>query len=69
MGRERFPEATRLLITADSGGSNGYRIRAFKVELAKLAKRDRARDHGLSLPTRHLEMEQESSTACSASSR
>jgi transposase len=38
MGRERFPEATRLLITADSGGSNGYRIRAFKVELAKLAK-------------------------------
>ena len=38
MGAERFPEAKRLLITADAGGSNGYRIRAFKVELAKLAK-------------------------------
>ena len=38
MGAERFPEAKRLLITADGGGSNGYRIRAFKVELAKLAK-------------------------------
>ena len=38
MGAERFPEAKRLLITADAGGSNGYRIRAFKVELAKLAR-------------------------------
>jgi hypothetical protein len=38
MGRERFPSATRLLITADAGGSNGYRLRAFKVELGKLAQ-------------------------------
>jgi hypothetical protein len=38
MGRPRYPEATRLLICADAGGSNGYRIRAWKVELAKLAK-------------------------------
>ena len=37
MGQARFPEATRLLVTADAGGSNGYRVRAFKVELAKLA--------------------------------
>ena len=37
MGRDRFPDADRLLITADAGGSNGYRIRAWKVELAKLA--------------------------------
>jgi hypothetical protein len=37
MGAERFPHATRLLITADAGGSNGYRVRAWKVELAKLA--------------------------------
>jgi len=37
MGAERFPSATRLLITADAGGSNGYRVRAWKVELAKLA--------------------------------
>jgi hypothetical protein len=37
MGRARFPEADRLLITADAGGSNGYRLRAWKVELARLA--------------------------------
>jgi hypothetical protein len=38
MGRHRYPKATKLLICADAGGSNGYRIRAWKVELAKLAK-------------------------------
>ena len=37
MGRARFPEATRLLITADAGGSNGYRVRAWKTQLATLA--------------------------------
>lgn len=37
MGRDRFPNATRLLITADGGGSNGHRVRLWKVELAKLA--------------------------------
>jgi hypothetical protein len=37
MGKARYPEATRLMITADAGGSNSYRSRAFKVELAKLA--------------------------------
>ena len=37
MGRVRYPDATRLMITADAGGSNGYRSRAFKAELAKLA--------------------------------
>jgi transposase len=38
MGRPRFPDATELLITADAGGSNGYRVKLWKVELAKLAK-------------------------------
>jgi hypothetical protein len=38
MGQPRFPKATRLLITADAGGSNGYRVRLWKIELAKLAK-------------------------------
>ena len=38
MGRHRFAGAERLLITADAGGSNGYRLRAWKVELAKLAE-------------------------------
>ncbi|GAA1544264.1 hypothetical protein GCM10009730_61760 [Streptomyces albidochromogenes] len=33
----RLPQATRLLITADAGGSNGYRTRAWKTELATLA--------------------------------
>ena len=37
MGKARYLEATRLMITADAGGSNSYRSRAFKVELAKLA--------------------------------
>ncbi|MGH9155402.1 MAG: ISAzo13 family transposase [Acidimicrobiales bacterium] len=37
MGRQRYPDATRLMITADAGGSNSYRSRAFKTELAKLA--------------------------------
>jgi hypothetical protein len=37
MGRRRYPQATKLLICADAGGSNGYRVRAWKVELARLA--------------------------------
>jgi transposase len=37
MGQPRFPGANRLLITADAGGSNGHRLRLWKVELAKLA--------------------------------
>ncbi len=37
MGRERYPRATRLLITADGGGSNGSRVRLWKLELQKLA--------------------------------
>jgi transposase len=37
MGRPAYPEATRLLITADAGGSNGARLRLWKVELQKLA--------------------------------
>ena len=37
LGQDRFPNATRLMITADAGGSNGYRLRAWKLELARLA--------------------------------
>lgn len=37
MGREAYPEAKCLLITADGGGSNGSRVRLWKVELQKLA--------------------------------
>lgn len=38
MGRARYPQAKRLMITADAGGSNGYRNRLFKRELARLAE-------------------------------
>ena len=37
MGYPVYPTATRLLITADAGGSNGYRLRLWKLELQKLA--------------------------------
>ncbi len=37
MGSEQYPGADRLLICADSGGSNGYRIRLWKYELQALA--------------------------------
>ncbi len=36
-GRAAYPRARRLLITADAGGSNGYRTRAWKAEIAALA--------------------------------
>lgn len=37
MGKASYPEADRLLICADAGGSNSYRTRLWKVELAGLA--------------------------------
>jgi Rhodopirellula transposase DDE domain len=37
VGQATYPDARRLLITADAGGSNGYRARAWKAELAALA--------------------------------
>ena len=37
VGSLAYPEATRLLVSADAGGSNGYRVRVWKTELARLA--------------------------------
>ena len=37
MGRARYPNATELLVTADGGGSNGTRVRLWKVALQRLA--------------------------------
>jgi transposase len=37
MGREVYPDARQLLITADGGGSNGSRVRLWKLELQKLS--------------------------------
>jgi len=48
MGRERYPEASELTITADCGGSNGARVRLWKVELQKLAD-----ETGLTLHVHH----------------
>jgi hypothetical protein len=37
MGRECYPDMNQLMITADGGGSNGSRVRLFKIELQNLA--------------------------------
>jgi hypothetical protein len=37
MGKKRYPKPKGLLVTADGGGSNGYRVRLWKIELQKLA--------------------------------
>ena len=37
MGKKRYHNPKRLMITADAGGSNGYRVRPWKVELQRLA--------------------------------
>ncbi len=36
MGRRRYPKPKGLMVTADGGGSNGYRVRLWKIELQKL---------------------------------
>ncbi|MFJ3970015.1 ISAzo13 family transposase [Streptomyces parvus] len=48
-GRAAYPQASRLLITADAGGSNGYRTRAWKLRLARLAA-----ESGLVITVCHL---------------
>ena len=37
MGKDNYPYSKKILITADGGGSNGSRVRLWKVELQKLA--------------------------------
>ena len=49
MGRRAYPAAQRLFITADAGGSNGYRSRAWKMELQKFAN-----DTGLKIRVSHF---------------
>src|ERR1019366_9277848 len=49
IGRQRYPDASRLLICADGGGSSGYRIRAWKIGLAQLAA-----ETGLQITVCHL---------------
>jgi transposase len=49
VGQIAYPAADRLLICADGGGSNGYRVRAWKTELAALAS-----ETGLAITVCHL---------------
>ena len=49
VGHNAYPGAKRLLICADGGGSNGYRLRAWKVQLAALAA-----ETGLAITVCHL---------------
>ena len=49
MGRQRYPDARQLVITADGGGSNGHRVRLWKLELSRLAQ-----ETGLEIQVCHL---------------
>ena len=49
LGHARYQEATRILITADCGGSDGARVRLWKTELQTLADQT-----GLSITVAHL---------------
>lgn len=49
MGCQTYPDAKRLMITADGGGSNGSRVKLWKVELQKLAD-----EIGLDITVGHL---------------
>ena len=49
LGRARYPEAQRLVITADCGGSNGVRVRLWKRELQRFAN-----ETGLAVTVAHL---------------
>ena len=49
MGQEKYPLAERLLLTADGGGSNGSRVRLWKLELQRLAD-----ETGLAIAVSHF---------------
>lgn len=50
MGRQSYPAASKLMITADGGGSNGSRVRLWKMELQRLADEIRIPIHVSHLP-------------------
>jgi len=49
MGKELYPNASKLMVTADGGGSNGYRVRLWKLKLQALAD-----ETGLSIHVSHF---------------
>ncbi len=62
MGAQAYPDARKLLITADSGGSNA-RIRLWKVELQKLADETGTGDLGLPFAAGNQQVEQDRTSA------
>jgi len=62
MGRERYPRATRLLITADGGGSNSVRCHLWKWCLAQLS-RELGLEISVSFSPSHQQMEQNRASA------
>ena len=63
MGEATAPKAGHLLIGADGGGSNGYRVRLWKVETPGVRRRVGLGDHRLPLPTGHEQVEQDRAPA------
>lgn len=58
MGRKAYPAAGHLLITADAGGSNGVRVRLWKVQLQKFADETGLQiNHRVPLPAWNQQME------------
>lgn len=49
MGSVRYPQAKQLIITADGGGSNGHRVRLWKLELSRFAQ-----ETGLEIQVHHF---------------
>jgi len=59
MGKARYPEAEHLTITADCGGSNGNRVRLWKVALQRLADETGLSSAGVPSAAGHQQMEQD----------
>jgi len=63
MGTRSYPQAKRLLITADSGGSKRRTGETVEVGIAETGRRNRVGDFGLSLPAGHEQVEQDRTPA------
>ena len=59
MGCDAYPDATALFITADAGGSNGYRVARLEARASTVGRRDQADHPRESFSTRHQQMEQD----------
>ena len=69
IGADRYPQAERLLITADGGRQQRLSHPALEGGTRSAGRRDRARDHGLPFPAGHQQVEQDRASAVLATSR